>query len=89
MIQFLSGALMVTYLVATAYFIRFWRKTSDRLFLCFAIAFVLLALNQVTLSALGSEDEIRGYSYVLRVSGFVLILFGILGKNMLPRKNRT
>lgn len=83
-IDFLSGALMTSFLVATAYFVRFWRRTSDRLFLYFAIAFVLLALNQVALFAMGAEDELRGYVYVLRVSGFILILVGILGKNVRP-----
>jgi hypothetical protein len=82
MIEFLSGALMTSFLVATAYFVRFWQRTSDRLFLYFAIAFILLALNQVVLFAMGAEDELRGYVYVLRVSGFVLILVGILGKNV-------
>ncbi|MGE5526095.1 MAG: DUF5985 family protein [Rhodospirillaceae bacterium] len=82
LIDFLSGALMMSFLVATAYFVRFWQRTSDRLFLYFAIAFALLALNQVALFAMGTENELRGYVYVLRVSGFILILVGILGKNV-------
>ncbi len=82
MIDFLSGALMVAFLVATAHFVRFWQRTSDRLFLYFAVAFALLALNQLALFVLGAEDEMRGYAYVMRVSGFALILFGILGKNI-------
>lgn len=80
--DFLSGALMLSFLVATAYFVRFWRRTGDRLFAFFAAAFALLALNQLALFLLGTEDEMRGYAYVLRVSGFVLILIGILGKNI-------
>jgi hypothetical protein len=80
--DFLSGALMLSFLVATAYFVRFWQKTSDRLFIYFAVAFALLALNQLVLFLLGVDDELRGYVYVLRVSGFILILVGILGKNV-------
>lgn len=82
LIDFLSGALMLAYLLATAYFVRFWRRTGDRLFAFFAAAFTLLALNQLALFLLGAEDEMRGFAYVLRVSGFVLILVGILGKNI-------
>lgn len=82
MIDFLSGALMLAFLVATAHFVRFWQRTADRLFLYFAVAFALLALNQLALFLLGMEDERRSYAYVLRVSGFALILFGILGKNV-------
>ena len=46
MIEFLSGAVTLGFLVAARFFIRFWRKTADRLFLAFAFAFVLFALNQ-------------------------------------------
>lgn len=86
MIDFLSGALMLAFLVATAHFVRFWQRTEDRLFLYFAVAFALLALNQLALFVLGAEDELRGYAYVLRVTGFVLILFAILGKNLRGRQ---
>lgn len=82
MIDFFAGALMLAFLVATAHFVRFWQRTSDRLFLYFAVAFALLAANQFALFLLGPEDELRGYAYVLRVSAFGLILFGILGKNV-------
>lgn len=88
-VDFLSGALMLTFVVATAHFVRFWQRTSDRLFLCFAVAFALLALNQLALFMLGAEDEVRGYVYVLRVSGFVLILIGILGKNVSPARDES
>jgi len=81
-VDFLSGALMLAFLVATAYFVRFWQRTSDRLFVYFAVAFALLALNQLALFMMGVDDELSGYVYVLRVSGFVLILIGILGKNV-------
>jgi hypothetical protein len=80
--DFLSGALMLSFLIATAHFVRFWQRTSDRLFIYFAVAFALLALNQLGLFLMGVEDELRGYVYVLRVSGFILILVGILGKNV-------
>ena len=61
---------------------RFWRKTGDRLFLMFAIAFFLLALNQALAQWLGAADERVGYTYLLRVIGFVLILGGIVDKNV-------
>ena len=46
MIEFLSGAVTLGFLVAAGFFLRFWRKTADRLFLALAAAFVLFALNQ-------------------------------------------
>ena len=43
MIEFVSGLITMGFLVAAGFFARFWRRTADRLFLAFAIAFVLLA----------------------------------------------
>ena len=85
MIEFLSGAVTMGYLVATGFFMRFWRKTADRLFLAFGLAFLLLALNQALAQWLGAADERVGYTYVLRVIGFVLILAAIVDKNLRAR----
>ena len=82
MIEFLAGALTLAYLVATVYFVHFWHRTTDRLFLAFAAAFALLALNQLTVFALGVNDERHNYAYVLRVLGFALILAAIVDKNL-------
>ena len=82
MIDFLAGALTLAYVVAAVYFVHFWGRTSDRLFLAFAAAFSLLALNQVAVFALGVGDERYNYAYVLRVLGFILILLAILDKNL-------
>jgi hypothetical protein len=80
-IEFLAGALSLGYLVAGVFFLRFWKKTRDRLFIHFAFAFWLLAMNQVLTSVLGTADERSGYAYVLRVLAFGLILIGIIDKN--------
>ena len=82
MIEFMSGAVTLGFLVAAIFFLRFWRKTSDRLFLAFAAAFALLALNQALAQWLGASDERVGYTYVLRVLGFALILLAIVDKNL-------
>jgi hypothetical protein len=46
LVSFLSGAVTLGFLVAAAFFLRFWRRTHDRLFLAFAVAFMLLAMNR-------------------------------------------
>jgi peptidoglycan/LPS O-acetylase OafA/YrhL len=81
MIEFLSGAVTMGFLMAALFLLRFWKKTSDPLFLAFAIAFALLALNQALAQWLGAADERVGYTYLLRILGFVLILFAIVNKN--------
>ena len=85
MIEFLSGAVTLGCVIAAVFFLRFWRRTRDRLFLAFAVAFFLLALNQALAQWLGAADERVGYTYLLRVIGFILILAGIIDKNVRRR----
>jgi hypothetical protein len=88
MIEFLAGAVTLAYIIASLHFVQFWRRTSDRLFLNFALAFALLAVNQLLVFALGVGDERGNYAYILRVLGFVLILIAIVDKNIFSRKRR-
>ena len=53
---FISGMVAAGFLVAGLFFIRFWRKTHDQLFISFALAFWLLGLGQ----AQGERVEARG-----------------------------
>lgn len=85
MIDFLGGAVTFGYVLAAVFFLRFWRRTTDRLFVAFAVAFALLALNQALAQWLGAADERVGYTYLLRVLGFLLILAGIVDKNLRSR----
>lgn len=82
LVDFLAGAVTLGLFVAAGFFLRFWRRTRDRLFLAFAAAFMLLATNQVLAAFLGASDERTPYTYVLRVLGFVLILYAIIDKNL-------
>lgn len=86
MIEFLSGAVTLAYLIAAVFFLRFWRKTADRLFLAFTIAFVLFALNQGLAHLLAIYHEPTSFIYALRVIGFVLILAAIVDKNLFSGK---
>jgi hypothetical protein len=81
MIQFARGALVLASLVAGLIFARFWRDSRDRLFLNFACAFWLFALNWALLALVGAETESGHYFYVLRFLAFVLIILGIVRKN--------
>lgn len=86
MIEFFSGAVTFGFLVAAGFFFSFWRKTADRLFLAFAAAFVLLAVNQVLAAVLEFGDERTPYVYSLRVLGFLLILWAVIDKNLSGRR---
>jgi hypothetical protein len=84
MIEFFSGAVTLGFLVAAGFFVRFWRQTADRLFLAFALAFALFALNQALASWLTVVSEPASLIYGLRVLGFVIILGAIVDKNARP-----
>jgi len=89
MIAFLSGAVTMGFFIAAVFFLRFWVKTSDRFFLAFAIAFLLIALNHAFAHWLGAADEHVGYTYLFRVLGFILILVAIVDKNVSQKKRRA
>ena len=85
--SFLAGAVTLGYAIASIFFVRFWRRTRDRLFVAFAVAFALLALNQAVVTFLEAGDERTVYAYGLRVLGFALILAAIVDKNLAsPRR---
>ena len=86
LVVFLGGAAALGYLVAGMFFLRFWRRTGDRLFLAFAVAFALLSVNQILSTFIGVGDENVAYAYLLRVLGFILILAAIVDKNLSTRR---
>jgi hypothetical protein len=77
MVAFLSGMLAAMFAVASLFFIRFWRDTSDRLFFFFSFAFALLALQRVLLMFYAES----ALAYVPRLIAFALILVAIGEKN--------
>jgi hypothetical protein len=79
--QFLAGAIVMGFLIAGLFFLRFWARTSDSLFLTFAIAFWLLGLAQVLLAFGAALLEERSWLFLLRLAAFLLIASSILAKN--------
>lgn len=79
--DFLSGAVSFGFLVCGLFFLRFWRRTRDQLFLSFALAFALLGAGQgiVALARLPTEEQ--GSLYLIRLAAFAVILVAILRKN--------
>jgi Gpi18-like mannosyltransferase len=62
------------------FFLRFWSRSDDVFFALFAAAFWLFAVNQGVVGLLGFSDS-EGLAYLLRLVGFVLIIFAIVSKN--------
>jgi hypothetical protein len=79
--DFLSGAVAFGFLICALFFLRFWRRTRDALFMAFALAFVLLGLGQSVLALANIPTEERGAVYLIRLAAFALIIFAIVRKN--------
>jgi hypothetical protein len=78
--QFLLGNVVMACAAAGLFFLRFFRRTRDRLFLAFAVAFWLLGLNWLAL-AFAQQDEVRTALYFVRTLAFLIIVVAILQKN--------
>lgn len=83
--SFLMGGIAVGYAIAALFFLRFWRKTGDRLFIMFCISFALLSAIRVGLFSIAyatdaevSEDH---FIYWFRFAAYMLILLAIIDKN--------
>jgi hypothetical protein len=77
----IAGAVTMGHAVAGLFFLRFWSRTGDRLFLYFAAAFGLLAANRLLVATLEIAREEQSWVYVLRLVAFCLIIVAILLKN--------
>ena len=84
--DFLGGAVSAGFFVCALFFLRYWRRSRDELFLSFAIAFALLGIGQAILALANIPTDERGSIYLVRLSAFLLILFAIYWKNRAARK---
>ncbi|MDQ3144716.1 MAG: DUF5985 family protein [Pseudomonadota bacterium] len=84
--DFLAGAITMGFLVAGLFFLRFWKRTGDTLFIAFALAFWLLGLVQAILALGGIPVEERSWVYLIRLAAFALIIASITGKNRSARR---
>lgn len=81
-LDFLSGAVSMGFLVCGLFFLRFWTRTRDELFLAFSVAFALLSVGQAVLTFTGIPVEERSGLYVFRLAAFLLIIAAIWRKNL-------
>ena len=87
MIQgFLLGVIATSSLTAGVFFLKFWRRTADSLFLSFAIAFLIEGLNRTAFMFTANPNEGSPWIYVVRLLAFLIILAAILRKNYAERK---
>ena len=84
--DFLSGAVAFGFLVCGLFFLRYWSRSRDELFLAFALAFALLGSGQAILALANIPTEERGAVYLFRLAAFLLILIAIYRKNRIAAR---
>lgn len=68
--------------VASLFFCKFWKKTRDRLFLFFGVAFAILSVERLVLVLMSERSgESNAAIYLMRLSAFALIIISIVDKN--------
>jgi hypothetical protein len=77
----LAGAVATLSLVAALFFLRFWRRTNDRFFLLFTLAFAVDGVSRVAVAAIDLPNEFEPYAYVPRLVTFGLIITAVVLKN--------
>ncbi len=83
--DFIYGAFTASFLVAAAFFLRFWSRTRAPLLIIFALAFALQALSYGLLGAFDIPREEQGWIYLVRLAAFTLIIIGIVWTNVRSR----
>ena len=79
--QFLSGAIVMGFVVASLLFLSYWRRTRQALFLTFAASFLLLAINYGWLALTDIPVEDRSPLFLVRLLAFALIIVAIVQSN--------
>ena len=79
--MFLSGAMMTACYVISLFFLKFWRRTKDRVFAYFSISFALLGLERLILGSFVLPSESQPFVYLIRLLAFILIVVAIVDKN--------
>jgi uncharacterized membrane protein HdeD (DUF308 family) len=85
--QVLLGAIAMGNLIIGLFFLRFWKKTHDRFFLFFAVAFTLEGINRIVLGLKFESNEYEPFIYLVRLLSFVLILIAIIDKNRISKSD--
>lgn len=79
--DFLAGAVAAGFILSGLFFLRFWSRTRDGLFLAFALAFWLLGLAQSILALGNVPVEEHSWIFLIRLAAFSLILVAIVRTN--------
>lgn len=79
---FLIGVIATSSVTAGFFFLKFWTKTRDSLFLAFGASFLIEGLNRCAVLFVQKPNEGSPWIYLVRLVSMLLILVAILRKNL-------
>ena len=82
---FIGGLVTMGFAMGGFYFLKFWRRSKDSVFLSFGLAFMLLAFS-AGIGAFLSVADNHAWSYLPRLAAFLLIITAIISKNLSGNK---
>jgi uncharacterized membrane protein HdeD (DUF308 family) len=78
---FLVGIIATSSVMVGVFFLKFWKRTRDFLFLAFAIAFIIEGLDRACVLMVARPNEGKPWMYLVHLLASGLILVAILKKN--------
>ena len=86
--EIIAGAIAMASFIIALFFLRFWRDSRDRLFLYFALSFLVQGGHRIyaALPWASAAHEDSALHYCFRLLAYALILWAVLEKNWPRRK---
>ncbi len=85
---FLCGMITACNWVAATLFLKFWRESRDRLFLYFAVAFLVFGFSRMPRAFLPPEGAFAIYFFLVRFIAYAAILAAIIDKNLQSSRSK-
>ena len=80
--QFLRGIAAAECVTIGLFFLRYFRRDRDRLFMFFSLSFFLLAADRIALATAAAYGESTALPYWARAFAYLLIVVAIVDKNV-------
>lgn len=78
---FIVGVIVTASFTCSLFFVRFWRRTRDLIFLAFALVFLTEGMTRVVLQFTSQPSESRPGFYIARMLAYLLLVAAVVRRN--------
>ncbi len=79
---FLLGVVATLYAISGLFFLKFWRRTRDSLFLAFGASFLIQGINSASRALMPEPNQGSLGSFVIGLAASLLLVIAIIRKNV-------